>query len=179
MIDMSQWFNDAYDPDSAMTPSEPEIAGGPNYGSMGLSAAGSLASTTSKYLAQTASAKLMKQNAAIAGAQAQSEAAAGADQAEVYRQHLDATLGKQRAQIGGSNVTVSGSPLRALANTASIGSQDISRMQLNSMRKTWGFEVQQAGDLYRAKEDQNSADSALVGGLITTGARAYGQWSTT
>lgn len=170
-------WDDSFDPDTALPPTVAQIQPGGFSAPGMLTAAGGAFDTTAVYLAHIGSAKLAKQNAAIAGAQAQSEAQTGADQAEVYRQHLNATLGKEEAQIGASGVRLSGSPLRALANTASIGSQDLSRIQLNSMRKTWGFEVQQAGDLYKARQDAGAATASALGGLITTGAKAYGQWS--
>lgn len=127
--------------------------------------------------ASRASAGLMRDNAAIAGMQAQSEQEAGAQQAELYRQHLNQTLGRQGASIGGGNITTSGSALRALETTAELGQQDISRIQLNAARKAWGFQVQQAGDNYRAQQDTAAGNLNALGGLITSGARAYGQWT--
>lgn len=123
-----------------------------------------------------ASAALARANAAIAGQQAQSENRAGAENAELYRQHLNATLGKQTAQVGGANVTMSGSALRSLSTTADLGARDIAQIQLNSARKAWGFQVTQAGDLARAKWDKQAGISQGLGSLITSGARAYGQW---
>jgi hypothetical protein len=136
----------------------------------GLSAAGSL-------FAGNASAKLARENAAISGEEAQSESEAGAEQAELYRQHLEATLGKQGASIGGANITTSGSALRSLENTQYLGAQDIARIQTNAARKAWGFQTQQAGDLYRAKQDIAQGGLGALGSLITSGARAYGQWN--
>jgi len=127
----------------------------------------------------SASAKLLRANAAIAGESAQSESEAGAEQAELYRQHLEATLGKEGASIGGANITTSGSALRSLENTQYLGAQDIARIQTNAARKAWGFQVQQQGDLFRANQAQAQGDMGALGSLITSGARAYGQWSDT
>lgn len=124
-----------------------------------------------------ASAGLQKDNAAIAGLESQSAQEKGAEQAELYRQHLNATIGRQQAQVGGSNLTMSGSALKAVENTASLGAQDIQRIQTNAARRAWGFQVQQQGDLYRANEDKSAGVFGSVGSLITSGARAYGQWS--
>jgi hypothetical protein len=134
-------------------------------------------SAASTMMAASQSAKLMQANAAIAGEQAQSTQATGAEQAELYRQHLNATIGRQEAQVGGSNLTMSGSPLRSIENTAYLGAQDIGRIQTNAARKAWGFDVQQEGDLFRAKQDQQAGAFSSLGGLITSGARAYGNWS--
>ncbi len=129
------------------------------------------------FLASRQSADLMRANAGIAGMQALSEEQAGAMQAEMYRQRLNQTIGRQTASVGGANITQSGSALRSIATTASLGSQDIARTQLNASRKAWGFQVQQTGDLYRANQDTAAGNMNALGGLITTGAKAYGQWS--
>lgn len=132
---------------------------------------------TSSILAGDQSAKLLRANAAIAGMQGRSENEAGAEQAEMFRQRLNQTLGKQEASIGGSNVTMSGSPLRSLQNTALFGAQDISRIQTNAARKAWGFDTTEQGDLERAAQAKDTGSMNAFGGLITSGARAYGQWS--
>jgi hypothetical protein len=147
-----------------------------NYGPS-LTAAGGGYAAASTLLASRQSAALLRANAAIAGMQAQSESQAGAQQAELYRQHLDATLGKQEAAVGGSNVTMSGSPLRSLETTAQLGAQDISQIQANAARKAWGFRTTQQGDLINAQQTEAAGVSNTIGGLITTGARAYGQWN--
>jgi hypothetical protein len=123
-----------------------------------------------------ANAALARANAAVAGQQARGEQQMGAEQAELYRQHLNSTLGKQAAQIGGANVTLSGSALRSLSTTAELGAQDIARIQTNAARKAWGYGVQQAGDLARAGWDQKAGLYQGLGSLITSGSRAAGQW---
>lgn len=142
-----------------------------------LTMAGGGFSAASTLLASQESARLLRTNAAIAGMQGQSENEAGAERAELYRQHLNATLGKQAAAVGGSNVTMSGSPLRSLETTAMLGAQDIGRIQTNAARKAWGFDVTEQGDLLRAKQAQSAGVFGALGGLITSGAKAYGQWS--
>lgn len=122
------------------------------------------------------SARLMRANAGIAGQQAQSTQESGAEQAELYRQHLNATLGQQQAQIGGSGLTTSGSALRSLQTTAYLGAQDVARIQTNAARKAWGFQVTEAGDQFRADQAKSAGQFGALGSLITSGARAYGQW---
>ena len=134
-------------------------------------------SAASTMMAATQSARLMRENAGIAGEQAQSTNQAGAEQAEILRQNLAQKIGRQEAGVGGSNLTLSGSPLRAIENTAYFGAQDISRIQTNAARKAWGFQVQQVGDQFRAQQDQAAGAFSSLGGLITSGARAYGQWN--
>lgn len=123
-----------------------------------------------------ASANLMNANAAIAGDQSRSTIQAGAEQAELLRQTFAQKMGRQVASVGGSGLTMSGSPLRAIENTASFNARDIAQTQLNASRKAWGYDIQQQGDLYKAREDKAATINNTLGGLITTGARAYGQW---
>lgn len=134
-------------------------------------------SAASTMLASTQSAKLMQENAAIAGEQARSSNQAGAEQAEILRQNLNQKIGRQEAQVGGSGLTMSGSPLRSIENTAYFGAQDLSRIQTNAARRAWGFQVTQAGDELRAQEAKQAGVMNTFGGLITSGARAYGQWT--
>lgn len=164
-----------FDASSVTQPTMPGIQP-TNYGP-DITAAGGGYAAMSTLLASQQSAKLLQTNATIAGLQGRSEAQSGVESAELYRQHLNATIGKQTAQVGASNVTMSGSPLRALANTAGIGAQDISRIQTNAARKAWGFDVSAAGDRVRANQATAGGIGNTIGGLITTGARAYGQWA--
>jgi hypothetical protein len=124
-----------------------------------------------------ANAKNMRLSAGLAGLQAQSAEQAGGEQAQLYRQHLEQTIGKQSAQIGGANVTASGSALRSLSTTAELGARDIAQIQLNAQRKAWGFRVNQANDLQQAGYAKQSGIMGAFGSLITSGTRAYGQWS--
>jgi hypothetical protein len=134
-------------------------------------------SAAGNQMAASQSAALMRANAGIAGQQAQSTQEAGAEEAEMMRQSTAQKIGRQEAQVGGSNLTLSGSPLRAIENTAYFGAQDIARVQTNAARKAWGFQVSQEGDLFRAKQDEQAGMFNTAGSLITSGARAYGQWS--
>lgn len=134
-------------------------------------------SAASDLMASSKSAQLMRMNAGIAGEQAQSTNQAGAEQAEIFRQNLNQKIGRQEAQVGGSGLTMSGSPLRAIENTAYFGAQDVARIQTNAARKAWGFQVTQAGDQFRAQEATTAGESNALGSLITSGARAYGQWN--
>lgn len=120
---------------------------------------------------------LMKANAAVAGLQAKSAVQSGAENAEMMRQRLAQTLGKQQAQVGGAGLTRSGSALRSIETTAEFGARDIAQTQLNAARKSWGFSVDQTGDLAKASMDQSASNFQGVGALITTGAKAFGQWS--
>lgn len=158
-------------------PTLPNKAGVTDYAPYLTMAGGGLGAGASLF-AGAARANLLRTNAAIAGLQQQSTLQAGGEHAEIFRQRLNQTLGRQGAQVGGSGVTTSGSALRALESTAQIGNEDIARIQLNAARKAWGFGVQQQSDIAQAGMSQRAGVLGGLGGLITSGARAYGQWST-
>lgn len=123
-----------------------------------------------------ANAALARANAGIASTQAQMEQQTGSQQAEMYRQHLNQTIGKQQAAVGGANVTMSGSALKSVATTSELGARDIAQLQLNAARKAWGYQTQAVGDTARAGWEQKAGLMQGMGSLITSGARAYGQW---
>lgn len=177
MFDFTPQLQDpsAFDPNSIQAPANIQYQS-PNYAPY-LTALGGGYTAASQFRAGQQSAALLRANASIAGMEARSEQESGAEQAELYQQHLNATLGKQGAQVGGSGVTLSGSALRSLATTAQLGAQDIARIRTNAARKAWGFETTQAGDLVRADMASAQGRQAALGTLITTGAKAYGQWS--
>jgi hypothetical protein len=156
----------------------PQYAQPQNYGPQ-IAAAGGGFAAASQLIAGSQSAALLRANAGIAGQQAQGELEAGSEQAELYRQHLNQTIGRQTAAVGGSGLTMSGSPLRNLETTNYLGAQDISRIQTNAARKAWGFQTTQAGDEVRAGMASRGGVMGAMGSLITSGAKAYGDWSST
>lgn len=128
-------------------------------------------------MAASQSARLATANAGVAGEQARSENATGAAQAEILRQNLNQKIGLQQAQVGGSGLTMSGSPLRAVENTAYFGAQDLARIQTNAARKAWGFTTTQVGDEFKANQDRAAGTFNTLGSLITSSAKAYGSWN--
>lgn len=150
--------------------------GATNYGPE-FDAAGGGFNAASSILAGRQSAALLRENAALARTQATGEQEAGAEQAELYRQHLNQTIGNQIARTGGSGLTASGSPLRSFETTEMLGTKDIQQIQMNAARKAWGFSVSAAGDDVRAGLASRTGTMNALGGLITSGARAYGSWS--
>jgi hypothetical protein len=164
--------------DVGLSPSTDAFFNRPNFNpSPYMTLAGGGLSAASMFNAGNQTSALLRANATIAGLQARGEQEAGAGQAELYRQHLQARLGTQAAAIGGANVTTSGSALRSLESTAYLGAQDIARIRTNAARKAWGFDTSQAGDLIRAQQASAAGRSNAFGSLITSGARAYGSWS--
>lgn len=164
-----------YDFSSTPMPSMPGVM--PVNYSPYVTAAGGAFGAASQLAAGQTSAALLRANARIAGMQATGQLQAGSEQAALYRQHLDAVLGKQAVSIGASNLTMSGSPLRSMESTSYLGAQDISRIQTNAARKAWGFDVTEQGDLAKADIASSTGKMNALGSLITTGAKAFGQWS--
>lgn len=143
----------------------------------GITALGGGFAAASQFIAGQQSKDLLRTNAAIARMQATGEIQAGAEQAEMYRQHLAQRIGQQTAAVGGSGLSMSGSPLRSLETTAAIGAQDLQRIQTNAARKAWGFQTSAVGDEVRGRMAANAGTAGAIGSLITTGARAYADWS--
>lgn len=147
-----------------------------NFG-QGLTAAGGGFTAMSQYNAGQATAMLQRANAGIAGAQAQSELQAGAENIGVKQQQVQRQIGAQQAATGASGIASYGSPLKVQEDTAMLGAQDVERMRINSLRKAWGFSVQQTGDQLRSELASKQGDASAVGTLITSGARAFGRYN--
>jgi hypothetical protein len=164
-----------FDP-NAIYPLPINFAQPTNYGP-DITALGGGFAAASQFIAGHQSSELLRANAAIARMQATGEIQAGAEQGEMYRQHLAQRMGAQTAAVGGSGLTMSGSPLRSLEATSMIGAQDLTRIQTNAARKAWGFQTSAVGDEVRAKQASNAGTAGGLGSLITSGARAYADWS--
>ena len=147
-----------------------------NYGPALFGAGGGF-SAAANVIAGNQSANLLRANATLARQQAVGELQAGAEQGDLYKQHLDAVLGSQIAKTGGSGLTSSGSPLRSLETTAYLGAQDLERISVNAQRKAWGFNTSAEGDDVRAQMAGQTGRMGAIGQLITSGARAYGSWA--
>lgn len=168
-----------YDPNTFTPTTRPMFSNQAGYTDFGpyLSMMGGGMTAGAALMQGSANAALSRSRAAMTGMQARSAVEAGAEHAELYRTHLEHTLGQQAARVGATGTTMSGSALRSLETTAQLGQRDIAQIQLNAARKAWGFSVNQAGDLAEAGWQQQAGRYQGLGALITSGARAYGQWS--
>lgn len=85
-------------------------------------------------------------------------------------------MGRQRATIGANNVTQSGSPLRLLEDSASLGEEDVQQIRQNAANEAWGYRVgaDQAG--IRARQARQAGTYSAAGTLLGGGADAYGKW---
>ena len=143
--------------------------------SAGLTASSSLAQGVSQYEAGQARSKLYQQNAGIATMQANSEAEAGAYNANAIRMKGAALEGQQVAQIGGNNLQQVGTPAQVIASSRMVNEMDALQTQNNAMRRAWGFKVQAASDEYQSKLDQKAAYTEGFGTILGGGAKAYDQ----
>lgn len=147
--------------------------------SAGLTAAGSLQQGVGQFEAGQARSQLFKANAAVAGQQFQSEAAAGAYNEEAVRMRGAAMTGQQVAQIGASNLQQAGTPSQVVAGTREINEMDALQTRNNALRRAWGFEVQGASDQYQAGKSAQAGIMSGVGSVLAGGAKAESQYNNT
>lgn len=142
---------------------------------VGLTAEGSLLGAISKFAVGQERGSLLDQNAGIAGAQAQSEYASGAYNANAIKMRGAAMEGQQVANIGGNNLQQVGTPAQVVAGTAAVNEMDALQTQNNAARRAWGFEVQGASDRLQAGFARGAGASDSVGSILSGTSRAYTQ----
>lgn len=131
----------------------------------------------SQYAAGQMSQKLANANSKIAAQQADSEVKAGAYNENLSRQRTAAVEGQQVNDTGAENLTVSGSALRMIGDTARAGEKDALTIRNNALRRAWGFSVQGAGDRYSGQADAASGTLNAAGTLIGGAGRVYAMGS--
>lgn len=86
---------------------------------------------------------VQKQNAQIAGMQAQSVAAQGQVQQDAYQRKLAALMGSQRAALAGTGVDINtGSALSLQEDTAALGAIDTAQMRQQTAQAVWQTRLQ-------------------------------------
>jgi hypothetical protein len=123
--------------------------------------------------------QLFKANAQIATAQGQSEAEAGAENANLIKMRGAAVRGQQVAAIGGNNLQQGGTNAQVVASTAGINEMDALTTRNNALRRAWGFEVQGASDQFQEKQAATAGDYSAVGSILAGGAKALTQENAT
>jgi len=124
----------------------------------GVGAVGSLISGVGQYSAAKAQAKADRQNASLARAQGDSEAA-------LIRERARRLSGQNRAAIGASGVDISGSFLDALEDS------DINA-ELDAQTAVWNHKAEASNYLARAAQSRRSGTGALLGGILGAGSEA-------
>lgn len=115
-------------------------------------------------------------NKRLALAQASDALLRGTIEETRYRRQIAAVAGQQKAEFGARNVTVSGTALDILSDTAQIGEEDIQTIRANAARQAWGYRNQASEASRWGANQQNNANGRAVGTALTAGAQAYGQW---
>jgi len=114
-------------------------------------------------------------NRRLGAAQADDALARGSIEEQRYRREIAQIVGAQKATFGARNVTVSGTALDLLSDTAQVGEEDALTIRNNAAREAWGYR-NQANEASRWGANQRTNSRAAAGGtLLTSGAQAYGQ----
>jgi hypothetical protein len=116
-------------------------------------------------------AKIADENKKTSEWQASESLRRGAREEARFRLQARQFAESQRAQFGASGVTMSGSPLSVLADTAQGTEQDAASMRLNTLRERWGFMVE---GVNWANQAEASRLSALNASASAAGARSQG-----
>lgn len=137
---------------------------------MGVSA---LMSAQQNKQAGEASAAANMQNAAISRMQAQDSLQRGEFESDQQRLKTTGAIGSQRAGFAGNGVDVnSGSASIVQEDTAALGELDALTIRNNAARQAWGYDVQADQYEQAAGNAKKSANNAIMGGLVSTGAKA-------
>lgn len=143
--------------------------------SAGLTGASALLGGVSQYEAGQEKSTLFRANAGIAGAQAQSEEAAGAANETTVRLRGQQVMGQQVAAIGANNLQQRGTPAQVVASTAAVNELDALTTRNNAARKAWGFRVQESSDLQQSDFAKSAGTENAIGSILGGGAKAYTQ----
>lgn len=139
-------------------------------------AAGTAISAYGSYASGRAQKKQAEANAQIAEADAKAAEQKAKYDEDLHRQRVRKILSSQRAAIGSSGVSVEGSPLLALEETAREG-------ELDALAIRYGGDVSASRSRSEAALSRQEGRSAQRAGyiqagstLLTGGARAYGAY---
>lgn len=112
-------------------------------------------------------AAVARNNQIIAQQNAQLAKQQGAVKEQMEREKTAQTLGKQRAALAASGVTLdSGSPLRLQEDTARLGETDALTIRNNAARQAYGFQSQASDYGAQAGVDESSAENASTAGMF-------------
>lgn len=115
-------------------------------------------------------------NRRLSEAQANDALLRGTKDETRYRRQIAMIAGQQKAEFGARNVTVDGTALDILGDTAQIGEEDALTIRNNAAREAWGYR-NQANEASRwGANQQSNAYASGIGSLLTSGAQAYGDF---
>lgn len=115
-------------------------------------------------------------NRRLSEAQASDALLRGTKDEARYRRQIALVAGQQKAEFGARNVTVDGTALDLLGDTAQIGEEDALTIRNNAAREAWGYR-NQANEASRWGANQKAnAMGSSIGTLLTAGGKAYQDW---
>ena len=113
-----------------------------------------------------AQAQAAENNAKIAQRQAAESVSRGAREIQRFRRDAGQFQASQESALAASGVTLSGSALNIMQDTAMGIEQDVETMRYNTLREKWGFDVQSVNFENEASAAMASAKNAKQAGYL-------------
>jgi hypothetical protein len=143
------------------------------YGAMGLDLFAGIYQASAQREAGRANKAIADWNAKVADLQAVDAITRGEWGVSRHRKGVQALVGTQRASFAAQGVVVDQDTAgQVVDQTIQLGEEDAATIRTNAIREAWGFKVQAADQRLRGKLAKAEGDSAAIGTLLTTGARA-------
>lgn len=100
----------------------------------------------------------------------------GDEAAKAYKDHVNKTIGTQRASYAAQGVDVnSGSAMEVQKQTAELGAQDVLTIKNNAWREAWGMRVEAGNSRIQAQYAESTANATARATLLTGGLQAGAQ----
>ena len=154
------------------------------YGGMALSAMGAFNSSQASQDAYNAQSQIAKNNAVIAGWQAEDAITRGDQAATASRVKTARLKGSQRAALAANGVDLSvGSAQHVLNDTDYLGALDANRLIDNAAREAWGYRTQASNfegnaNILKGRADAESPWMAAGTSLLTSAGKVASTWYT-
>jgi hypothetical protein len=149
---------------------------------MGMSAYGAYSNSKSSKAAYGAQAQVNRNNAQIAGWQAEDALKRGDKDAMRVKTKANRLKGAQRAGFGANGVDMStGSALQILSDTEYFGEVDATTVKNNAEKEAWALRNQAMGfnadaSLLQGRADSEKPLAAAAGSLLTSASKVSSQW---
>lgn len=114
-----------------------------------------------------------KYNAAVAEQNAVQARLQAASSAKIQREQSERLLGAQQAAYGASGITMEGTPLDVLANSATNAERDRQTIMYKGNLQAAGYQDQAQLDRYQATNELNQGYMKATGTLLGGASKAY------
>ena len=143
-----------------------------------LTIAGGLLDANAQWQAGKSRKKMAEFNAKLADMKAADALSRGEIDAADSGLRVRRTLGAQRAILAAQGIEVtSGSAANLQADTAAAGDAEQRTIRSNAFREAWGYKMAALDDRIGGQIAQREGQSAAVGTILSSGARAADQYS--